>query len=85
MEVLTNAKIGFSRKPAPFLDEFHITLTTLPVSQRLKHLHFLRKQRQRIMNAKSIDEIFEILDDFWDYTDYALLQHLVEKFVDVCI
>ena len=32
------------------------------------------------MNAKSIDEIFEILDDFWDYTDYALLQHLVERF-----
>ena len=32
------------------------------------------------MNAKNIDDIFEILDDFWDYTDYALLQHLVERF-----
>ena len=32
------------------------------------------------MNAKSIDDIFEILDDFWDYTDYTLLQHLVERF-----
>ena len=32
------------------------------------------------MNAKSIDEIFKILDRYWDYTDYALLQHLVERF-----
>ena len=32
------------------------------------------------MNAKSIDDIFEILDMYWDYMDYALLQHLVERF-----
>ena len=72
--VITNTKIEFSKKPAGFLDHLRYTLTTLPVSQRFQHLHFLREQRQRIMNAKSIDDIFEILDDFWDYTDYALLQ-----------
>ena len=78
--VIINTKIEFSKKPAGFLDHLRYTLTTLPVSQRFQHLHFLRKQRQRIMNAKSIDDIFEILDDFWDYTDYALLKHLVERF-----
>ena len=80
VEVVTNAQIEFSKKPAPFLDEFRITLTKLPISQRFKHLHFLRAQRRHIMNAGSVDEIFEILDNFWDYTDFALLQHLVKKF-----
>ena len=32
------------------------------------------------MNAKSVDEVFMILDDYWDYTNYELLQYLVEKF-----
>ena len=83
-DVVTNAQVEFSKKSkAPgFLDEFRITLTKLPISQRFKHLHFLRKQRHRIMQAGSVDEIFEILDDFWDYTDYVLLQHLVERFGD---
>ena len=82
INLLTNTQIEFSKKSkAPgFLDEFCTTLSKLPISQRFKHLHFLRKQRQRIMQASSVDEIFEILDDFWDYTDYALLQHLVERF-----
>ena len=80
VEVLTNTKIEFQRKPVGFLDELRTTLTTLPVSRRFKHLHFLKQQRDRIMNASSVDEVFKILDDYWDYTNYALLQHLVERF-----
>ena len=32
------------------------------------------------MKAHSIDEIFKILDEYWDYPDYAVLQRLVEEF-----
>ena len=80
MEVLTNAKIEFRRKPVGFVEKLRVTLTTLPVSRRFKHLHFLREQSHHIMQANNVDEIFKILDDFWDYTDFTLLQHLVEKF-----
>ena len=32
------------------------------------------------MNAKSVNEVFLILDKYWNYTNYALLQYLVQKF-----
>ena len=80
VKVVTHAKIEFSAKTVEFLAKLQITLITLPLSDKFKHLHFLRKQRDRIMKASSIDEIFKILDDYWDYTDYALLQRLVEEF-----
>ena len=60
--------------------ELRIALATLPVSDKFKHLRFLRKHKQHIMNALSVDEIFEILDEYWDYTDYYLLQHLIQEF-----
>lgn len=80
VSVLTHTKIEFSRKPAKFLAELSITLTTLPVSEKFKHLQFLRKKRDFFMNASSVDEIFKVLDDHWNYTEYALLQHLVQEF-----
>ena len=78
--VLTNAKIEFRSKPVGFVEKLRITLTTLPVSRRFEHLHFLRDHSDQIMKANSVDEIFKILDRYWDYTDYALLEHLVERF-----
>ena len=78
--VLTNAKIEFRSKPVGFVEKLRVTLTTLPVSRRFEHLHFLRDHSDQIMKANSVDEIFKILDRYWDYTDYALLQHLVERF-----
>ena len=80
MEVLTNTKIQFRRKSVGFLEKLCITLATLPVSRRFQHLNFLTKENDRIMNASSVDEVFKILDKYWDYTNYALLQHLVERF-----
>ena len=78
--VLTNAKIEFRSKPVGFVEKLRVTLTTLPVSRRFEHLHFLRDHSDQIMKANSVDEIFKILDRYWDYTDYALLKHLVERF-----
>ena len=80
VRVITHTKIAFTKKPADFLVELRITLTTLPLSDKFKHLQFLRNQRNRIIKASSIDEIFKILDRYWDYTDYVLLQRLVEEF-----
>lgn len=80
VRVLTHTRVEFSRKPVQFLDELRATLITLPVSSAFKHLKFLRKEKQRIQNATSTDEIFEILDDHWVYTDYELLQHIVQEF-----
>ena len=57
VRVLTHTKIAFSRKPAGFLEELCCTLTTLPVSDKFKHLQCWRQQRDHIMNATSVDDI----------------------------
>lgn len=80
VKVLVNTKLEFSSKPAEFLGKLRTTLVTLPVSTMFKHLHFLTSESERIMNANSVDNVFRILDKYWNYTNYALLQHLVEEF-----
>lgn len=37
VRVLRNTKLEFSKKPADFLAELRITLTTLPMSDKFKH------------------------------------------------
>ena len=81
--VLTHTKICFMKKEAEsvgFLNEFRITLTTLPLSKRHQHMHFLKQEEDRIKKAKDIDEIFDILEPYWNYVDYALLQHIIKEF-----
>ena len=81
--VLTHTKILFAKKEstsAEFLNELRITLTTLPLSSKFRHLHFLRDERKIIKSAEDIDEIFDILERHWNWSDYYLLQHLVAEF-----
>ena len=80
VKVLIQTKLEFSKRPPDFLCELRTTLITLPVSSMFKHLHFLTSESKRIMDAKSVDEVFLILDKYWNYTNYALLQHLVQEF-----
>lgn len=80
VKVLIHTKVEFSEKPAEFLAKLRITLITLPISDKFKHLRFLREEEDHIMSARSVIEVFKILDNYWDYTDYALLQYLVQEF-----
>ena len=81
--VLTHTKICLMKKAMmkkSFLIEFKVTLTTLPLSKKHQHLKFLEQERDRIMAAKDIDQIFEILKPYWNYVDYSFLQYLVKEF-----
>ena len=85
LSVLTNAKIYLSEKESEsskVLNRLRITLTTLSLSYKFQHLHFLRKEEERIQNAKSICELFSILDKHWNWSDYYLLQRLIANFGD---
>jgi len=85
VSVLTHTKVLFTKKGSrsdEFLSELCITLTTLPLSYKFQHLHFLRKEEERIQNAKSIYELFTILDKHWNWSDYCLLQRLISNFGD---
>ena len=34
------------------------------------------------MRAKSIQDVFDILDPYWNYVDYSLLEYIVKKYCD---
>ena len=82
VRVLTHTEIAFSEKAAGFLSRLQITLTKLPLSNKFQRLCFLENMRQEIKSAKSVPEIFELLESHWNYGDYALLQRLVQEFGD---
>ena len=81
--VLTHTKICFVKKEArnkEFLSEFQVTLTTLPLSKKHEHLLFLKQEKYHIKAAKDVDGIFDILEPYWNYSDYALLEHIINEF-----
>ena len=81
--VLTHTKILFASKESrskKFLSKLCITLTTLSLSSKFRHLHFLRDEQKSIKIAEDIHEIFDILDRHWNWSDYYLLQRLVAEF-----
>ena len=87
--VVTRTKICFLEKEEEskkcfsnaFLRKFRITLTTLPLSTRHKHLYFLEKQKMRIERAKNVEEILDILEPYWkNYVDYAFLERIINDF-----
>ena len=83
VNVLMHTKICFAEKEAEsgtFLDRFKITLTTLPLSKKHQHLKFLKNEKERIKRARNSEEIFDILEDYWNYSDYDLLEFIIKEF-----
>ena len=61
---------------------FKIALTRLPLSKRYKRLYFLQKKKRKIIRAKGVQAVFDILDPYWNYVDYSLLDYIVKKYCD---
>ena len=83
--VLDQAEFCFSVKESEsktFLTMFRITLKNLPVSKKFEHMTFLKGISSAIQSASNVSEIFNLLRDHWNYTDFALLHHIINKFGD---
>ena len=61
-----------------FLKRFQVMLTILPLSVRYEH--FLKQEKDCIKKAKDVDRIFDILEPYWNYSDYTFLEHIVKEF-----
>ena len=83
--VVISANVHLTHKelsPVEF-SSFKLDLIKLPTHlEKYKKFMFLRKKRKKIMKAESIQEVFDILDNYWNYVDYSLLEHIVEKYCD---
>ena len=82
--VLINTKICFMEKEVEesgkFLRAFQVTLTSLPGPLFKQHedKDFLKEEKIRIKKAKDVDEILDILEPYWNYVDYDLLEHIIK-------
>ena len=61
------------------LSDIKFCVTQLPVSVKYQHLCFLRQYRSAISTAKSVDEIFAILGEYWDFLNCGLLDEVVRQ------
>ena len=83
--VLDQTEFCFSvreSKCETFLPKLRITLKNLPISKKFEHLKFLEDKSEEIESAISVSKIFRLLRQYWNYTDFALLHHIINMFGD---
>ena len=71
-------------KKNPDLMDFCINITLLPSSLKEEQLlqKYLKENLPLLYAAKSIPEIFGLLNLYWDYLNYGLLQYIIETYGD---
>ena len=82
VSVVAQAEFCFSVRESECLTKLRITLKNLPISQKFKHMKFLKDKYDDIQCATSVSMIFKLLRDHWNYTDFALLHHIIKEFGD---
>ena len=55
-------------------------ITRLHASIRYQHIAFIRENMKAITHAESMEEIFGVLNLYWDFLNYTLLEHIVNEF-----
>ena len=55
-------------------------ITLLPASIKDQHIAFIRENMSDIKESKSMEEIFLLLNLYWDFLNYTLLEHIVNEF-----
>ena len=55
------------------------SIIRLPCQLKSEHKEFINKVKEDLMKAESVDRIFLIADDYWDFLNYSLLQHIIER------
>ena len=65
-------------KQEPDLETFCTTITLLPTSLKKEHQKYLKDNLPQLYSAKSIPEIFGLLNLYWNYLHYSLLQRIIE-------
>ena len=65
-----------------FLKKFRNFLLFLPVARNATHVKFFEEREDDILNAKNSQKILAILCRHWNYRNYDILLHLIDRFCD---
>ena len=55
-------------------------VTVLPTTLKVEHKKFIEEKEDEISKAEEIDKVFRIANKYWDFLNYSLLQHIIEKY-----
>ena len=55
-------------------------ITRLPASIKYQHVAFVEEKLKAITHSESMEEIFGVLNLYWDFLNYTLLEHIVANF-----
>ena len=61
------------------LPVFRSRVTCLPVSARSQHRSFIEKKMTNIPPPVTYEKIWSILNLYWDFLNYGLLEHVINK------
>lgn len=62
------------------LKRFRHSITLLPVAIKRDHKRFLEESLSDITKVESLDELFMHLNLYWNFLDYSLLEHIINRF-----
>ena len=65
-----------------FCRKLRISVTVLPTSLKYQHSYFLDHHSSKIGKATTVEEIFSILNIYWNFLNCSLLAHIISKFGD---
>ena len=69
-------EVNGKMEPADFLSR----VTCLPVSARTQHRSFIKENLTNIPQSATIVNIWTILNLYWDFLNYGLLEHVISNF-----
>ena len=55
------------------------SIIRLPGDLKKEHRLFVSKVKPELKEAKSIEDIFFAIDDYWDFLNYSLLVHIIDR------
>ena len=65
-----------------FCRKLRISVAVLPSSLKYQHKYFLKHHSSQIGKATTVEEIFSILNSYWNFLNFHLLAHIIKKFGD---
>ena len=55
------------------------TITRLPCQLKSEHSKFIQKVKDDLRRVESVEDVFLIANEYWDFLNYSLLQHIVNR------
>lgn len=55
------------------------SITRLPGDLKDEHEQFLKEEKEEIRKAEKVEDVFFTAEGYWDFLNYSLLQHLIDR------